>query len=478
MIIDISRIDKKKDTNVLFLCHRAESLHKIEMGKNEITFILRQHKNKQNIFALQYQEPFTFTQIIPKEKTENQSLEKCRTSGEAFLSFVEKFGIAGIQIISIDLDDDKLFAFLEGLILSSYRFDKYKKQEHKSRFLKRIFLTGPSSYNNKIENLLCRCQSVAIARDLVNEPANYLNAGKLANQIKQLGDEAGFSVEILGKKKIESLRMGGILAVNKGSSDPPTFSILEWKPEKSINKKPVILIGKGITYDTGGLSLKKTENSMDYMKSDMAGAAAVTGVFYSVARLKLPVHLIGLIPATDNRPGTNAYAPGDIIIMHEGTRVEIANTDAEGRLVLADALSYANNYDPELIITMATLTGSAMMAIGPHGIVGMGNAPGSYMKALKRAGNITYERIVEFPFWQEYKDSLKSEIADIKNLGGKYGGAISAGKFLEHFTRHPLLHLDIAGPAFSRKKSSYRGIGGTGAGVRLLIQFIMEKYLN
>jgi len=204
----------------------------------------------------------------------------------------------------------------------------------------------------------------------------------------------------------------------------------------------------------------------------MSGAAAVIGVFNIVSKLKLPIHIIGLIPATDNRPDGNAYVPGDIVKMHNGLNVEVLNTDAEGRMILADALSFAKQYNPQLVIDLATLTGSAVAAIGMYGIAAMGTASEKIFIDLKESGELVYERIVEFPFWEEYKKLLESSVADIKNIGGKDAGAITAGKFLEYFTDYPWIHLDIAGPAFLNSSNSYRGIGGTGVGVRLLYSFL------
>jgi leucyl aminopeptidase len=269
--------------------------------------------------------------------------------------------------------------------------------------------------------------------------------------------------------------MGGLLAVNKGSVDPPTFTILEWKPKSPVNKKPIVLIGKGIVFDTGGLTLKPTKNSMDLMKCDMAGAAAVAATTLVLANLKIPLHLITLIPATDNRPGGNAYAPGDIIRMFDGTTVEVLNTDAEGRMALADALAYSNKYKPELVIDAATLTGSAASAIGIWASCVMGTAPQAEFNKLISAGDKTADRVVQFPFWDEYEDEIKSPIADLKNVGGPEAGMITAGKFLAHFTKHPYIHIDIAGPAFLIERKNYRGLGATGAGIRLLVEFLMTK---
>jgi leucyl aminopeptidase len=250
---------------------------------------------------------------------------------------------------------------------------------------------------------------------------------------------------------------------------------LEWKPKNARNKKPVVLVGKGVVFDTGGTNLKTPPGSLDTMKSDMGGAAAVIGALTAIAANKLPVYVIGLIPATDNRIGGNAIVPGDIITMHSGTTVEIMNTDAEGRLILADALSFSKKYEPQLVIDLATLTGSAVMAIGSHGTVAMGTATEEVKQSLSIAGEKVCERLAWFPFWKDYDDALKSEVADMKNIGGREAGAITAGKFLSRFIDAPWIHLDIAGPAFLEKKEHYKGIGGTGVGVRLLYHFLKDS---
>jgi leucyl aminopeptidase len=246
---------------------------------------------------------------------------------------------------------------------------------------------------------------------------------------------------------------------------------MEYKPENAVNSKPIVFVGKGVVYDTGGLSLKPT-SSMDTMKCDMSGAAAVALAIYAIALAKLPVYIVALVPSTDNRPDGNAYVPGDIITMMDGTTVEVLNTDAEGRLILADALTYAKKYDPLLVIDIATLTGAAEAALGRIGIAGMHNNAEIYFPQLVKSSFNVCERIAEFPFWDDYEELLKSEIADLKNIGGKFAGAITAGKFLQHFTDYPWIHLDIAGPAFLDKRDCYRTVGGTGVGVRLLFDFV------
>ena len=364
-----------------------------------------------------------------------------------------------------------LFA-AEGMVLSNYQFIKHKPTAAKNKnTLQSIIIANTNIKQSHIDELNIVCSATILARDLVNEPVNYLNATDLSNAFKTMGKLSGFKVDVLNRKKIKELKMGGLLAVNAGSVDEPTFSVMEYKPNKPKNKKPYILIGKGVVYDTGGLSLKPTLASMDLMKCDMAGAAAVGCAMYAIAKAKLNIHVIALVPATDNRPGFNAFAPGDIITMMDGSTVEMLNSDAEGRMILADALHYAKRFNPELVIDIATLTGAAMAAIGTFGMVGMGNISNNQKNKLHQSGINVYERIAEFPFWDEYDELMKSDIADQKNIGGALGGSITAGKFLAKFTNFPYYHLDIAGPAFLSSKDSYRGKGGTGYGVRFFFDF-------
>lgn len=364
------------------------------------------------------------------------------------------------------------FAFMEGLALANYQFRRYRSNGEGKYTLDTVRISPAALPAAAVQELEIIVQATFHARDLVNEPLSFLTAVQMAKEFQKLGKEAGFRVSVLNQKNIEALGMGGLLAVNLGSPDPATFTVMEWKPAKARNKKPVVLVGKGVVFDTGGLTLKHTPNGMDFMKCDMAGGAAVAGALYAAARTKLPVHIIGLVPATDNRPGGNAYVPGDIIRMYSGKTVEVLNTDAEGRLLLADALHYAKQFKPELVIDLATLTGAAAVAIGPLGIVAMGTAAPETVEELKRSGQAVHERIAEFPFWPEYGEEIKSDVADLKNVGGGFGGAITAGKFLEPFTDYPWMHLDIAGPAYLHAANAYRTRFGTGVGVRLLYHFL------
>jgi len=401
----------------------------------------------------------------------NQVLEAYRKAGAKWMETVKTEKIKVLTIAGFT-EPTHILAFAEGFLMAGYSFHKYKKE--KEDFMPtvlNIFHDGVSE--GQLHELTTVMKAVWWGRDLVNEPLSHLTALGLAKEIQSKGEEAGFLVEVFHKQKIVSLKMGGLLAVNKGSVDPPTFTVMEWKPENAINKKPIVFAGKGVVYDTGGLSLKPTPKSMDYMKCDMAGAAAVAATIYAAALSELPVHLVGLVPATDNRPDGNAYVPGDIITMFDGTTVEVVNTDAEGRLLLADALSYARKYDPLLVIDLATLTGAASIVSGSQGIVAMGNTP-EHLEKLKVTGEEVYERLLEMPLWEEFGLSLKSDVADLSNLGTREGQAIVAGKFLEHFTDYHWIHLDIAGTAWLFEKDAWRPKGGTGSGIRLLYNFLKK----
>jgi len=441
----------------------------------ELEYINKQRqKEKKNITINHFS---NFSHIIILEEDKKYKLkEKARKEANKLCKKLNEDKTEHINIINKEFNADVILAFIEGLMLSNYTFNKYftKDSTKKENKLSSITIIDNNITDIELEKVKTITKSVCIARDLVNEPYSSLNAVQLAKIIEELSVEAGFKVEILHKRQIETLKMGGLLAVNKASDISPTFSILEWKPENANNTKPLILVGKGIVFDSGGYSLKPGQY-MEEMKSDMSGAAAVIGVFYAISKLQLPYHIIGLIPATDNLIGKNGYVPGDILTMHNGMTVEVLNTDAEGRLILADALSYAQKLEPEIVIDIATLTGAAIRAVGEQGIAMFTNTKKAIKKTIKKSGKNTYERIVNFPLWDEYKDTLKSKIADIKNIGGIDAGHITAAKFLENFIDYPWIHLDIAPNAFLPKNSDYRGNGATGIPVRLLINFI-ENY--
>lgn len=455
--------------NLVVLISKDKELNDIGLSAELLKHVKAQIKNKETFIHLNDLKRHIIIAVLENDKEAYKNLNNARAIGAKIVGKANAKKIKEFSLIT-PLDTNIVAALVEGIGLSNYQFLKYKTEKKKNT-LEKVSVVS-SITTKQLTEIVHVIEATNQAKDLVNEPVSFLNAVQITKEIKRLGKDAGFKVEVFNKAKIESLKMGGLLAVNKGSVVPPTFSILEWKPEKAKNKKPIVLVGKGVVYDTGGLSLKPTPNSMDIMKCDMGGAAAVIGAIYAVAKNKLPIHVIALVPATDNRPGGDAYAPGDVITMHNKKTVEVLNTDAEGRMILADALSYAQKYNPELVIDSATLTGAAAAAIGYYGVVAMGNASEKTMQKLKNSGNNVYERIVEFPFWEEYEKLIESDIADIKNLGGPHGGAITAGKFLEHFTDYPYIHTDIAGPAWMKSKVDYISKGGSGVGVRLFYDFI------
>jgi leucyl aminopeptidase len=474
-IINITDTYTNSD-NVLFVINDIKSIQKELFSEGELDYMKTFHKeHKQNTFLFNRLDNWHFVILVEKEKSTEQRMENFRAAGAKCQPTLNKHKINSLIVVDAEKKPMEILAFAEGLALRNYQFLKYKTEKTENiNSLNSILLFSKNITEEEVDHCNIIIDSVSKCRDLVNEPVSYLNAVKLAEEIENMGRESGVKVEVLNKKKIESLKMGGLLAVNKGSVDPPTFTIMEYKPEKPLNKKPYIFVGKGVVYDTGGMNIK-TGSSMNDMKCDMAGGATIASAVYAIARAKLPFHIIGLVPATDNRVHGNAYVNGDIITMFDGTKVEVINTDAEGRMILADALSYAKKYDPKLVIDVATLTGSAMRAIGKYGIVSMQAKADVEYKQLSKSGENSYERIVEFPFWKEYREELKSDIADLKHLSGSDAGAITAGKFLEHFTDYPYIHLDIAGVAFYEKPHKYYPSGGTGFGVRLLFDFIKSK---
>lgn len=414
---------------------------------------------------------------VPVKTNDTDDRESIRNAGANLVQWLNSQKFSAASVVNATDNAEVTFLLAEGMALANYTYTElFSEPEKKQPALKKVALVDAAFTEQHLSRLKALVDAVCFARDLINKPLSHLTAVQLADAVAESGKANGFNVEIFNKQKISALKMGGLLAVNKGSVDPPTFTIAEYKPKKVVNSKPLILVGKGVVYDTGGMSLKPTPNSMDFMKSDMAGAAAMIGTIQAIAALKLPVHVVALIPATDNRPDGNAYVPGDVITMYNGTTVEVKNTDAEGRLLLADALSYAKKYDPELVIDAATLTGASVRAIGTYATSLMGTAAEKALRAMEDSGYATYERIVRFPLWKEYGEELKSTVADLSNLGKGEGGQISAGKFLEHFTSYPWMHLDIAGPAYLHSPLTYRTAGGTGVGVRLLVDFVERYY--
>lgn len=406
---------------------------------------------------------------------DSEVLRRVAATG-AELAKKREVGTVGLHVPDTTLAADvEAQALVEGFLLGSYRFLRYKSDEDAPRPRRLVIHDDEGVARQGVERGRVVASAVMTARDLVNLSPNEKTPRLFARAIEASGKKYGYEVSVWDKALIEEEKMGGLLAVNQGSMEPPVFVELTWSPEQAVNEKPVMLVGKGVVFDTGGLSLKDTKGSMDMMKCDMAGAAAVVGVFEALARLQMPLHVVGLLPVTDNRPGENAYVPGDVIRMHSGTSVEVLNTDAEGRLLLADALSYARTYRPELVVDVATLTGSQVVALGAEAAALMTNAVDGVeerLDSMEAAGRRSGDRVHRLPMYPEYAKLLESDVADLKNVGGRAAGSITAAKFLEHFVDYPWMHLDIAGPAFLQEPKPYRPRGGTGFGVRLLVDFL------
>jgi leucyl aminopeptidase len=363
----------------------------------------------------------------------------------------------------------------EGAHLSLYRFDKYITSEQNTRTSPNR-ITVVSTHRGRAAEIragLSFAQVVSdatwLARDLSNAPGSEIYPQSLATAAVHIGRKNGFRVRVFNERAIDRMNMGGLLAVAQGSDRPPRFILLEYNNRPRL--RTIVLVGKGVTFDAGGISIKPA-SGMAEMRMDMSGAAAVIGTFQTAAQLKLPVHLIGLVPATENLLGGSAMKPGDILRHHNGKTSEVDNTDAEGRLILADALSYAARFKPSLVVDLATLTGACVVALG-HVATGMMGNDQNAMDQLRRSGERTYERVWQLPMFDEYEKLVKSDVADVKNVGGRWGGAITAAMFLKKFVgNYKWIHLDIAGTAILEESQDYISKGASGVGVRLLADFL------
>lgn len=421
-----------------------------------------------------------------KKKKFSSEIFRCIGANSALMaknSGAKNFAIAFNELIPLEKFSEFFQALAEGAILSQYQFSKYKTLDlNKAKSLNEIiFLTSEKQFNEakkavEIGKILSNASF--IARDLVNEPASGKTPAVLAKKITEICKENKIKCTVFGKKWLEGKKMNSFLSVSHGSINEPKLAVLEYSPANA--KKSIALVGKGITFDSGGLNLKPT-GYIETMKEDMAGAATVLATMVAAAKLELPVKIFGIMPLTENLPSNNPTKPGDIVKAFNGTTIEILNTDAEGRLVLADALAYAETLKPNMIIDLATLTGAVNVALGRFFIGAMGNNENA-IKQLIDSGNKTFERAWQLPLNDEYKELVKSDIADLRNIGkvrGGEAGTIIGGAFLSYFIKDtPWIHLDIASVAFLEDSESFRPYlakGGTGIGTRLLIDFL-EKW--
>lgn len=472
-----------EDKNIFF--QEIETLKKIFKNIDEIVEIERFKGKNDEIISIHTQNKITAPILFLAGigEVSKISAEQFRRASAAAAKKAQTANVKQIAYLLPQFEynlDKKITssAIAEGAVLSLYKFDKYISDKKDKSKITEIIISDPDeSVINEIKKPLAEtriiCEAVKLARDLSNAPSNEIYPESLAERAKLSAEQYGYDAVIWDKKKIEKEAFGGLLAVNAGSVKPPRFIILEHNADKK-DLDTVVLIGKGVTFDSGGISIKPS-SGMSEMKMDMSGAAAVIGAMEASARLKLPIHIVGLIPATENLPSGSALKPGDIIKHYGGITSEVDNTDAEGRLILADAIAYAANYKPKAVIDLATLTGACVVALGQHA-TGMFGNDDELMTKLKSAGDKTFERVWQLPIFVEYEKQIKSDIADVKNIGGKWGGAITAALFLKKFIpkdkQYKWVHLDIAGTAMLEENLPYTPKGGSGVGVRLLVEFL------
>lgn len=369
-------------------------------------------------------------------------------------------------------------ALAEGVILGSYEFSKYKTNNGAESEVENVVVLTEHMKDRKFEEEINLAKAVSestcLARDLVNEPPDYMTPSRLADAASAIADEGDMKCEIFDLDEIKRRGMAGIVAVSSGSDEPPRFIHLTYEPPGKKPKTTLAVVGKGITFDSGGLCIKPAD-SMRTMKMDMAGAAAVLGIMKTLSRLRPSIRVHGLISSCENMTGPGAYKPDDVIRAYNGKTIEVINTDAEGRIVLSDALSYAAHLKVDEIIDLATLTGACMVGLGTYTAGLMGNNQ-KLLDRLKKAADSAGEKMWQLPMDDELRGDIKSDVADIKNVGSRWGGAITAAMFLEHFVGDiPWAHIDIAGPAYTEKESNWNPKGGTGFGVRTIVSYIMER---
>ena len=363
-------------------------------------------------------------------------------------------------------------AAAEGAPLGLYRFDRYKSGAEGHELSTFTIIPDDEGVAEGAATGASLAAATVLARDLQNEPSNTATPEFLAGRAREIAERHGMDVTVLDRAGIEAEGLNGLATVGRSAANEPRFIVLKHKGGG--DEAPVVLVGKAVTFDSGGISIKPSAG-MEDMKFDMSGGAAVLGAMDAVGALGLPINVVALVPSTENLPAGDAFKPGDVLTLHSGKTVEIVTTDAEGRLILADALSYARRYDPAAVIDCATLTGACHVALGDHASGLMGNDDG-LIREVRNAGEASGERAWHLPLFDEYTEQTRGNIADLKNSGGRYGGALTAGAFLKEFVDYPWAHLDIAGVAYSAKaKNSYTPKGGSGTPARLLVEFLRGR---
>ena len=414
-------------------------------------------------------------QELSQDKIRGAVAETCRLlrnkGVDSIATIAQGAGIAGIS------PDGAAQAITEGALLGTYSFRRHITKEAEYGEIKQ--LTIVEADKTQLPSLEQGCykgrvlaEATNLARDMVNEPANYMTPTHMAETAARLAESYGLELSLLEREQMQELGMGALLGVAQGSRQPPKFIVLRYKGGDS-TETDVALVGKGITFDSGGISIKRPEK-MDEMKGDMAGGAAIMAAMSAIAQLKPKINVMAVIPATENLPSDNALKPGDILTAIDGKTIEVVSTDAEGRLILADALGYAKKFGAKLIIDVATLTGACRAALGNVCSGAFANNQELVDKVIA-AGAEAGELIWQMPMYEQYKQQNKSDVADIKNIGDKYGGAITAAQFLAEFVGDtPWVHLDIAGTSLSEKEQAYLVKGATGVSVRTLVNLVLS----
>ncbi len=487
-IINKFQLNRNKSAAVLFIVDSKSMKNELAATLNELGIEL----NKIQLEKFLKKDETELISVLPKGKPDLMLIKKINADKSFNQDFfrnylsdvIQKLNDYEIDNLQLQIPDEKkverkfpsynycLQTIAEGIYLGNYNFNIYKSDKKKPKNIMVSLITGDAAAVKtafeKGKNII---ESVSFARDMINEPAITLTPQEMYIRSKKELTKHGIKVNLFDKKKLTQKKMNAILAVGNASANPPLLMIMRYKPSVKPKRK-IALVGKGVTYDTGGLSIKPTLG-MNEMNADMAGAGTVVGIMIAAAKLKLPVELIGVTPLVENMISGGSYKPGDVVKTSSGKSIEVKDTDAEGRIVLADALEFASKEKPDEIIDFATLTGAVAVALGLF-IAGVFSRDEELITKLVAAGNKTHERLWAMPFFDDYNDLIKSDIADVSNLGPRWGGAITAGKFLEHFVDKsiPWAHIDLAGPALKHKSTSYTEKYNTAFGVRLIVDYL------
>jgi len=425
--------------------------------------------------------PIKKIMLLGLGKREKFTDESARISAGKAARKAQEIGIKEFSIMQFsNLDEGLVEVMTEGIALALYSFDKYKEVKEPTPKIEEVTIlinSDPLRFQSVVEKANTIVEAVNFARDIGNLPPNDCPPAHLASIAVSLAQNYGMKARIIDRYELENMGMGGIVAVGKGSNNPPKLIFLEYTGANDPQQKPYLLVGKAVTFDTGGISIKPSEK-MDEMKFDKCGGCTVLSILRAIASLKLAVNVVGVVPSVENMPSDTSYRPSDIIRMYNGKSVEVLNTDAEGRMILADAIAYGiSTYDPKAVIDLATLTGAAIIALGANVAAMIGNNK-QLVDRLRRLSDKTGEKMWELPLYDEYHEQIRSTYADIKNIGGRPGGAITAAAFLSNFVNNvPWVHIDIAGTAWTQEgthEKSYNHRGATGFGVRTLVKLLME----